>query len=117
MKTRNGCSLPVDLERGNPTPNPQAEPRMARVVHFEIHAENPDRAVVFYSALLGWRFQKWDGPMPYWMIFTGENSEPGINGGLLPRRGPAPAEGQAVNAYVCTVGVENLDDRLAALAG
>ena len=31
-------------------------------------------------------FKKWDGPMPYWMITTGPDSEPGINGGLMPAR-------------------------------
>jgi uncharacterized protein len=81
---------------------------MPRVVHFEIHAENPERAVAFYTTVFGWRFQKWDGPMPYWMVFTGEDG-PGINGGLVPRRGPAPADGQPVNAYVCTVDVANVD--------
>ena len=48
---------------------------MGRVVHFEIHAENPERAVKFYSAVFGWRMQKWDGPAEYWLIRTGEPSE------------------------------------------
>ena len=36
----------------------------------------------------------------------------GIDGGLLPRRGPPPVPMQAVNAYVCTIGVDNLDATL-----
>jgi len=36
----------------------------------------------------------------------------GIDGGLLPRRGPPPVPMQAVNAYVCTTGVDNLDATL-----
>ena len=28
------------------------------------------------------------------------------------RRGPAPAEGQAVNAYVCTIGVASVDESM-----
>jgi len=60
---------------------------MARVVHFEIHAEKPDRAINFYQKSFGWEFQKWDGPMDYWMITTGPEDQPGINGGLVPRRG------------------------------
>jgi predicted enzyme related to lactoylglutathione lyase len=60
---------------------------MNRPVHFEIPAENPERAIQFYQALFGWKFQKWDGPMPYWIIMTGEG-EPGINGGLMPKRHP-----------------------------
>ena len=80
---------------------------MPRVVHFEIHAEDPARAVKFYETLLGWSFQKWDGPMEYWMVITGPDSEPGINGGLLKRQGTI--DGQAVIAYVCTVYVPNVD--------
>jgi predicted enzyme related to lactoylglutathione lyase len=80
---------------------------MPRVVHFEIHAENPARAVKFYEKLFGWNFQKWDGPMEYWMVITGADGEPGINGGLLKRQGTI--DGQAVTAYVCTVDVPNVD--------
>jgi uncharacterized protein len=82
---------------------------MPRVSHFEIHADNPDRAIQFYAGLFGWQFQKWDGPMPYWLVTTGPDSEPGINGGLMKRMGPPPADMQAVNAYVCTTIVPNLD--------
>ena len=88
---------------------------MSRVVHFEIHAENPERAVQFYSAVFGWSIQKWDGPAEYWLIRTGEPSERGIDGGLLRRRGPAPAEGQCVNAFVCTVGVPSVDATVSAV--
>ena len=44
--------------------------------------------------------------MPYWLITTGPNSEPGINGGLMPRRDPA-------QPCVNTLGVANLDESLA----
>lgn len=80
---------------------------MPRVVHFEIHAADPDRAVNFYQTLFGWTFQKWEGPMDYWLVTTGPNDQPGINGGLVRRQGEI--DGQAVIAYVCTVDVENLD--------
>lgn len=85
---------------------------MSRVIHFEIHAEKPERAAKFYTQLFGWSVQKWDGPMDYWMIGTGPESEPGINGGLVVRRGPAPEEMQAVNSYVCTISVTDLDKSL-----
>jgi predicted enzyme related to lactoylglutathione lyase len=38
---------------------------MPRVVHFEIHAGDPSRAISFYEKLFGWKFQKWDGPVEY----------------------------------------------------
>ena len=88
---------------------------MGRVVHFEIHAEDPPRAVAFYSELFSWEFVKWDGPMDYWLIKTGPAEEPGINGGLLPRRGDRPQLGQAVNAYVCTASVTSLDETIIAV--
>jgi uncharacterized protein len=85
---------------------------MPRVVHFEIHAAEPERAIRFYQGLFGWSFQKWGGPTDYWLIETGPSTEPGIGGGLLRRHGPSPGDGQAVNAYVCTVQVEGLDNLL-----
>src|SRR2546423_11695103 len=60
---------------------------MARVIHFEIQAENPDRAISFYENLFGWEFTKWDGPQPYWLVKTGPEGQPGINGGGEPPRG------------------------------
>jgi len=83
---------------------------MPRVVHFEIHAADPDRAVKFYTSLFGWEMTKWDGPADYWLIKTGPDGEPGINGGLPRRHGPPPGEMQAVNAFACTVDVPNVDE-------
>ncbi len=85
-----------------------------RPVHFEIHAENPERAAAFYAAVFGWEVKKWDMPgMEYWAVMTGKAEEgdkwPGIDGGLLLRQGSAPVEGQAVNGYVCTMTVEHID--------
>jgi len=54
---------------------------MPRIIHFEIHADTPERAVKFYQELFGWEFTKWEGPMPYWLIKTGPDGQPGINGG------------------------------------
>ncbi len=76
---------------------------MPKPVHFEIPSDNPERAMAFYSAVFGWTFQKWDGPMPYWLIATGPAEEPGINGGLLQRRDPA-------QPCVNTIAVANLNE-------
>lgn len=85
---------------------------MSRAVHFEVHASNPQKLIDFYSALFGWTFNKWDGG-EYWMIHTGDETKPGINGGLMPRRGDLPAPNAAVNAFVITVDVEDVDDCVA----
>ena len=58
---------------------------MPRITHFDIPSDNPERTQKFYSEVFGWQFDKWDGPMEYWMIKTGENSQPGINGGMARR--------------------------------
>ncbi len=60
---------------------------MPRPMHFEIPADDTGRAAQFYQKVFGWKFQKWEGPMPYWLVGTGEGS-PGIDGGLHPRAHP-----------------------------
>ena len=60
---------------------------MPRVIHFDIPADDPKRAQKFYQEVFGWKFDKWDGPMEYWMIKTGDEKQPGINGGLSMRMG------------------------------
>ncbi len=83
---------------------------MPRPVHFEIHAAEPERAIAFYRRLFDWKFTRWEGPMPYWLVKTGEG--PGIDGGLVPRRGGVTPDAPVI-AYVCTIDVPNLDDSLA----
>ena len=51
---------------------------MGRVIHFEIHAQEPERAVKFYSAVFGWEVKKWDGPAEYWLVTTGEELPPAL---------------------------------------
>lgn len=79
---------------------------MGRVIHFEIHAENPQRAIDFYTKVFNPQLQKWEGPFEYWSVITGEDNEPGITGGLIKRKGII--DGTAVIAYVCTVNVDDL---------
>jgi predicted enzyme related to lactoylglutathione lyase len=81
---------------------------MPRPTHFEIPAENPESLMAFYGSVFGWTFRNWDGgPMPYWLVITGPDSEPGINGGLLQRQDPK-------QPCVNTVTVPELDKTLAA---
>ncbi len=78
---------------------------MHRVVHFEVSAEDTERAGKFYQGVFGWNIQKWGGPKDYWMITTGANDQPGINGGIFKREGP-------VN-FVNTIDVPNVDEFVA----
>jgi len=77
-------------------------------MHFEIPADDPARAAKFYGSVFGWQFQKWEGPMEYWMVTTGAQPEPGIDGGLMRRERPG---GGTVN----TIGVESIDGAVNAI--
>lgn len=61
---------------------------MGRIVHFEINADDPERAGKFYQDVFGWQVNKWEGPVDYWMAVTGREDEPGINGGIMRRMEP-----------------------------
>jgi predicted enzyme related to lactoylglutathione lyase len=92
---------------------------MSRVVHFEIHAQDMDKMEKFYTDVFGWKFTRMGEAMGnYRVIVTGEGAGPSvgsINGGMTQRRGDLPKPGDAVNAYVCIVGVENIDETIAKL--
>lgn len=86
---------------------------MGRVVHFEVHAAEAQRATAFYTAVFGWKINKWEGPIEYYLISTGEGN--GIDGAIVPRQGASPGSGAPVNAYVCTISVSSLDDSISAV--
>lgn len=70
---------------------------MPRVVHFEIPADQPQRAADFYGKVFGWQITKWEGPQEYWLVRTGEGDEPGIDGGLLRREQPGAGTVNTIN--------------------
>ena len=76
---------------------------MSRVIHFEIPANDPDKLSDFYKKVFGWKFEKWGGPMEYWMVNTGAEGQPGINGGFMRKQGP-------VTGTTNTIGVESVDE-------
>lgn len=85
---------------------------MNRPVHFEIQADEPERAAAFYTAVFGWKIDKWPGlGWDYWVVMTGEKDtkEPGIHGGLLKRPVDLSKEQCGTNAFVCTMEIENYD--------
>ncbi|HEX8946897.1 MAG TPA: VOC family protein [Candidatus Paceibacterota bacterium] len=83
-----------------------------RPIHFEIQADDVERAKKFYEGALGWTIEKaqmsGDG-MDYWMIMTGEG--PGINGGLYNR---ADNE-RKFQSFDCTILVDDIDSVIAAI--
>jgi predicted enzyme related to lactoylglutathione lyase len=84
---------------------------MGRVIHFEIQADDTDRAERFYTSVFGWAVQHYGGPVDYRLLTTGPDDQPGINGAILRRPVPGGSEdAQPVNAYVCTIGVDSIED-------
>lgn len=75
---------------------------MPRPVHFDITADDPKRAMKFYETVFGWKFEKWDGPMEYYMATTGGDKEPGINGGISKK-------GESGMPNMNTIGVPDVD--------
>lgn len=81
---------------------------MARPYHFELGAIDPARAAVFYKAVFGWTIERWNGPTEYYLVRTGAETEPGIDGGISPSR----------DGTVCTIntiGVHSLDTAVEAV--
>jgi predicted enzyme related to lactoylglutathione lyase len=76
---------------------------MPRVVHFEIDAKKPDRAIKFYEKVFSWKIKKWEGPVEYYLITTGKESEPGVDGGLSRRTESEPST-------VNTIDVPSVDE-------
>jgi predicted enzyme related to lactoylglutathione lyase len=81
---------------------------MSRVIHFEIPAAEPDRAAAFYGKVFGWKFDKWGGPTEYWMVTTGKEGTPGINGGMMRKPG-------GIASTTNTIGVDSVDGAVAAV--
>ena len=78
---------------------------MPRVVHFDVPADDPERAIKFYGEVFAWKFHKWSGPMDYWLITTGSAEEAGIDGGMAKRRNPN-------EGVINTIGVPSVDEYL-----
>jgi uncharacterized protein len=83
---------------------------MKRVIHFEIHADDPATCARWYGELFGWQVTEIPA-LQYWTVNTGDGA--GINGGIVRRHGPKPALGAPVSSFVCTIGTDDLDADLA----
>ena len=81
---------------------------MDKVVHFEIPADDLNRAQKFYGSIFGWKISSMPG-MGYTLVGTVESDKYGmpkkpgaINGGMVKRKAP-------VKTPVITIGVSNID--------
>jgi uncharacterized protein len=94
--TRGGSFFSTNLQ--------EEDTQMPRIVHFEIPADKPERAVKFYTDVFGWKMETWPGAGDYWLATTGKQEEPGINGAIMKR------SKELGGCVVNTVGVTSVDE-------
>ena len=75
---------------------------MNRFTHFELATDDLEKTAAFYREVFGWGVYKWEGPVDYWLVDTGDASTPGINGGLM-------AAGGEFKGTINTIEVDNID--------
>jgi uncharacterized protein len=83
---------------------------MSRIIHFEIPASDLENLANFYRKAFGWKIEKWPGPTEYFMVTTGAEGQPGINGGMLRKQAP-------VTGTTNTIGVDSVDAAVNAVQG
>ena len=75
-----------------------------RVVHFEIPSDNPEKAIKFFTEVFAWKFEQF-GTIPYWAVTTGDDKNPGINGGLMQKKDKAQPIANSIE-------VPNIDEHI-----
>jgi predicted enzyme related to lactoylglutathione lyase len=84
-----------------------------RPIHFELQADDAERAKKFYENTLGWKIEKTSMPgvgMDYWTLATGDG--PGIDGGMYQRK-DNPA--RKLMSFDSTILVDDMDRVIAAI--
>ncbi|MGQ0660786.1 VOC family protein [Sphingosinicella sp.] len=85
----------------------------ANLASFAIHVDEIDRAIAFYTAVFGWRFEPW-GPPGFYLIQTGDDADPGVRGLMHQRH--EPRSGTGLNGFEPTFAVEDVEAIAAAVA-
>jgi len=73
---------------------------------FAIHVDDVKRARRFYETVFGWTFEPW-GPPDFYLIHTGTEEKPGIQG-LMHKR-MEPSTGGGLNGFECTFAVGDVE--------
>jgi predicted enzyme related to lactoylglutathione lyase len=79
---------------------------MNRFTHFELVTTDLEKTAKFYREVLGWQVDKWEGPVEYWLVTSGDRDTPGINGGLM-------LAGPEMTGTINTAEVSDIDSVLA----
>ena len=83
---------------------------MPSVVHYEIPADDVERARKFYGDIFGWKIEDAQG-MEYWLIES--KGEHGINGGMMKRQAPE----QCITIYMEVDSVDEYSKKIQANGG
>ena len=75
------------------------------IAHFDLQADDVERARRFYEGVFGWQFEAW-GPPDFYLIHTGTPADPGIHGSVSKRTERIVGKGRI--GFECTVGVDDL---------
>lgn len=83
---------------------------MATIVHFDVPADEPERAKKFYGDLFGWKFNSIPGMDFHFIETSSADGKIGVPGGLTKRMGPGPG----IMNYI---GVDSLDEQMKKVEG
>lgn len=87
---------------------------MPSIAHFDLPADEPERAKEFYEKLFGWKFNLLPGPMPYYLIETSDlTGAPAVGGGMGKRGAPD----QRIMNYIGVASVDNYMTKVEELGG
>ena len=79
---------------------------------FGITADDVSRARRFYEGVFQWHFEPW-GPPDFYLIRTGDEKNPGVQGLLHARR--EPVAGAGMTGFECTISVDDIDATIQAI--
>jgi uncharacterized protein len=82
------------------------------MIHFEIPADDVERAVTFYRSLFGWKISD-PMKMEYFICETKDAQGHGIDGGIMKRKMP----GQPFTNYIFTRSIDDLAPKITAAGG
>ena len=96
---------------------------MPTIVHFEIPANDVERAKKFYTNLFGWKMEKWPGAdgkdsssdMEYWVISTTDDkgNKASIGGGMMRRQD----QHQQITNFIDVNSVDEYSSKIEKLGG
>ena len=92
--------------------------KMPTIQHFEIPADDVERAIKFYKGVFDWTMQKLGNPQDpskdYWFFDTkDENGNKGIGGGLMKRQAPE----HTVTNYITVRSVDDYASKIEEAGG